>query len=366
MKKDNWEDSDFVDIDYKDTDLNTILNTDLDIIASEFSEAIQSYFYTYYHYFIHLNLEEDINVARPDDKKLKGLERLQLLNGTKGNYIDDYKSLVIKLHHFFELLIKLILEACDPCLVINPKTDKDYLSLVSYLTSASKDTAKIKNINSVEFSSALSRLCILFGAGSSYSYTIEAELETIARILTKNKNALDKLNNLRNRMIHRGKKTLSYKILDDYMTGEILPMLSDLFDDNDFFLKCEEIKGSINSVKKCVEKMIALGSRKDYRKIAVYKEIGRCIYYVSDNYYEQTAGENSLFDIDIKLDGKIKDGHLCPICGREALKLETDDIFNFEPYHKKYKYYNCSFCTFRAEKSIGDSFFRTQLIPDIS
>ena len=103
--------------------------------------------------------------------------------------------------------------------------------LLKNISLNSEDT---KNLKSVEFSEAIDRLKKLVENGIL--------TDEVAILFVSNYKLLKALNNLRNTIIHRGKRIMKYCELDDFFSQYVLPFVRDV-------LNCHYYRWHLNQLK---------------------------------------------------------------------------------------------------------------------
>ncbi|WP_225776352.1 hypothetical protein [Pseudomonas sp. Marseille-Q5115] len=135
------------------------------------------------------------------------------------SYAEAYAECIVHFQHFAELACKSFLRADHPLLsdVASAK-----VGVLHSLLHKKKLTADEEiQVKSIEFSEAMSRLKLLVETGKLKGYK---ELEFIS----DHYNTLVELNNLRNRIWHRGIFILEYKALDIFIGRFVLPFVRDV------------------------------------------------------------------------------------------------------------------------------------------
>ncbi|MBR1823370.1 MAG: hypothetical protein IJ779_03955 [Ruminococcus sp.] len=349
MAGNKWEKSDFRELSANDNEFFLFSPTLSDIFFYELLDALQDYFNTYSHYFLMLNYEEDIRSGKINDRRREDNEFLHM-------YVKDYGYIIIRIHHFFELVIKEILEKCDPCFVINPKNEKEYIKMICFLKGSGDNGDSIDDIFFAEFSDALNRLVYMENNKLIEKYCTDLNTREAATETVKYKQSLQKLNQLRNSLIHRGRKVLSYEAFDDFMIEELLPLIMSVansFKKMDFQDYIDLGLPLYGNIKGAINEMFELNKKTEsknfeyYGKIAAIKELCKGRYqldYEMENSYSSCESEE-------------KDYKECPCCGRKTLELVKHNLLN-TIYGTMYSFYRCKDCTFKLEESIYDDFFK--------
>lgn len=227
------------------------------------SIGLEEYFETYHRICIYLSRDE-----RDDKEKIN---RKVQKNGT--SYIKSYLNIAIHLQHFFELETKRLLEKEHVLFAVDDKRDPIILNkLLKNITLDGEDT---KNLRSIEFSEAIDRLKKLVENGIL--------TDEVAVLFVNNYKLLKALNNLRNTIIHRGKRIMQYCELDEFLSQYVLPFLKEV-------LNCRYYRWHLNQLKsKGVYDFICniidegKNSTISYSKVAFEKELARCNLIVYKN-----------------------------------------------------------------------------------
>lgn len=205
---------------------------------------------------------------------------------------------------------------------------EDRKNLIRQISLNSEDT---KNLKSVEFSEAIDRLKKLVENGIL--------TDEVAILFVSNYKLLKALNNLRNTIIHRGKRIMKYCELDDFFSQYVLPFVRDV-------LNCHYYRWHLNQLKSkgvydSICKIIDEGKKAtiSYSKIAFQKELARCNLFVyKSNIQKGKEKEENIKRIIARrlsphLDERyIKDAK-CPCCdnktifsGRDVIGFDIDEL----------------------------------------
>lgn len=283
-----------------------------------------------------------------------------------------YKSLyfttITHFQNFFELILKDFLRKIDELLAV--KWNEKFTSSL-YRKIKSKELCSDVFCQSIEFSEALKRLKIIQKENPK-----DDVIKKIEFLLVKeNDETLDFLNDLRNRIWHRGLYYLFYPKLDCFICGKILPLVKQVTD-LDWY---SENKEWIYKNLKCgVDPIASLINEIDnppvnYEKIALLKEMGRAAYHnpiiqIDDNcsILERGAKVNCNYEkmkfVNAKVEGACNELLLkvydCPVCGQNTfLKYELDDTsFDENDCYPHYipEKLKCETCSFEIRSNIED------------
>ena len=176
----------------------TFLENNHNVAFYSLSIGLEEYFETYHQVCVYLSEYE-----RDDKEKINYKAEK---NGI--GYIKSYLNIAIHIQHFFELETKRLLEKEHVLFAVDDKGDPIILNkLLKNISLNSEDT---KNLKSVEFSEAIDRLKKLVENGIL--------TDEVAILFVSNYKLLKALNNLRNTIIHRGKRIMKDCELDDFFS----------------------------------------------------------------------------------------------------------------------------------------------------
>lgn len=283
--------------------------------------ALRAYFSTYQQVSMNFFLfDEDGNPIEED-------------NEHQISYYTSCFETIIHLQHFFELVCKAFLRNEHPLLALESaqKTGIFYKLLNNEpITSDEHDDLK-----SVEFSKALERICTLS------SITKNKDNKTRYNIFSKWQTSLKYLNNLRNRLWHRGRFILRYPALDQFVGAFILPFVKEVislpeYSNLESTWKYKPLHCGIDPIDAIIN---SFHQKKDYDKheIAFLKELGNSAYknplwigsLFSDKdpivqqrneYVQRNVESDALVALPSR---KAKEILRCPVCGMLSL-LNTE------------------------------------------
>ncbi|WP_375089156.1 hypothetical protein ACDZ29_25565 [Peribacillus sp. RS7] len=229
------------------------------------------------------------------------------------SYYESYIETIVHFQHFFELIIKDILEKENPLLAVRA-VDKPVL-LHKLISKEDISDEEYNSLNSLEFSGALKTLCDLVNSGRIKNPAYQ--------VFSHNKGVLDALNNFRNRIWHRGRFILKYHALDEFICKHVIPLVLDIVEINDYkqfkplwsyksenILKINILLDLINEHKKKVP---------DHSKVALLKEIGRVQYNQNLLFNKKGEEEIKIFSELEEKNNFISEALQCPVCGSMSL-----------------------------------------------
>jgi len=241
------------------------------------------------------------------------------------SYIENCCEAILHFHHFVELIFKDILYREHPLLAVDASQKPEILHKL--LNNQKIEDREYENLKLLNFSIVLERIKELIDKKliNQSKYQFISDATTWLKIL----------NNLRNRITHRGTYILRYKSLD-YLFGKYaLPFLINIINLDEYqnrenfwkyekpFLKTDPIEEIIRTINK---------NKYDIYKIALLKEIGRAAY---TNPIKIVKGFGNILskddirrfelfaDTTLKIDN-IEDVKKCPVCGIKSLVLFYD------------------------------------------
>lgn len=231
---------------------------DLDIAFLSLRVAIKAYFSTY-------------NVIRnkfdPNDPELD-----KILEGNI-RFCEAYAETIVHFQHFFELIIKDILRREHPLLASRIYSHPTILYKI--LHNQPLTAEEEQKLQSVEFSDALKSLCELIKNKQIQGFQA-------LQFIVEHKDTLEELNNLRNRVWHRGAFFLSYTNLDTFIGKFVLPVVDatnnlSAYKAIGFLWKYNHTDCGIDPVES-IRLEYQRNQPPSVGKIALLKEIGRAAY----------------------------------------------------------------------------------------
>ncbi|WP_151735440.1 hypothetical protein [Paenibacillus tengchongensis] len=273
--------------------------------------ALKSYFETYS--VIH---RYSMSLTQP----FEGNNRKWELNAAEDlEYQEKYMQTIFHFHHFIELVTKDVLRMENPLYAMKINTD-DLETIKKIQTGEQlEDTT-----HSIEFTSAIKRVTSLKGIDPPLSLTELFNKEGVK------KNSLDVLNQLRNQAWHRGIYVLTYSELDQFIIGNILPLVYEIINTTQYkgildliFLYKKPLFGELD----IIQSLVRLSGEEDinYSKIAFYKAVGLvCLNYRKPHRTTRLHGVISTIKAEAMVSGSFHNAderRKCMVCGEESLIL---------------------------------------------
>lgn len=292
------------------------------------------------------------------DKERPAPEELRF--NTSLDYVESCVETVVHFQHFFELVIKeelrnkhelLASDAIDDALVLDD------------LLSGKAPKAEPK---SVEFSRAFGRYCALVQAG---------RIGNDLKMLCDKKEALSRLNTLRNRFWHRGVFVLWYDELDKFVAADLLPLVIKITSNTRFSNLRRRFPAGVGGLHPLTEIVKAAGSRIDLKRIAFFKELARASYAnpIVDESKEKIKYFKEQNDLErsravAAASAAHADGYgaaevrECPVCRTESLVVyedsESEDTGDQgEPLGKRWDFtyeIRCFCCGLSMDQALGN------------
>jgi len=330
--------------------------------------ALRSYFSTYQAmcYCLHgvVDLLEDV---KKEDLEKKQKET-DFLHSTE--YCALYGQTIVHFQHFAELVCKDFLRREHPLLAIT--LEGDPVLLLKLAKQQDVQPSDYENIITIEFTRALDRMIKLLNAG---------KLDASAACIKDAKPLLEALNQLRNRLLHRGTLVLRYRALDELVGAHLLPFVKKVtalpkYAGREGFWKHHELKCGVDPI----DTLIADWDRGEYNvlKVAMLKELGRAAYELPA--WGNTFGD--LLEADERRRGERlaaaelkervgSDVRECPVCGVKAFVQYEDfetgqDADGTAWAGPRYPYrYQCARCSLDIGNNLDNPSAYGLPIPDL-
>lgn len=330
-------------------------NGDQNLASFSLLSSLRSYFQTAQGLSYLLRRAETEGLSQDDFDKACG-----------SKYATDACDAITHFQHFLELYVKDILLEDNPLMVYDASRKPELLYDLIHGNPIPDE--KLERVTFIEFSEAIDRLKENLG-NFDHKYSF----------LSKYFDLMKKLNQLRNRIAHRGAFVIRYKALDELFCGYLLPFI-------------EEIKASTPDYTQTLEWGFNLHTKIDvykelvdeYKKASInikrvylLKLIAHCAYNNDIPYFEPTPANADPFDVLMTGSGyewlydekksiiaqramgeaEQRFGRVekCPICGCNSFVLENDYYETEEGADVPYVYdASCHHCGFHLETELLD------------
>lgn len=254
-------------------------------------------------------------------------------------YNQVYSKTIVYFQNFFELVIKDFLRMENEMLVLKIQ---DPILIYKLIEKEEVSEEELCGINTLEFNTAYNYFKKLVNTKRIHESGVLDFLTSEEVSLT-----LIKLNNLRNRIIHRGSYVLKYESLDILIARYILPIVKQIIQLDEYssynefcnfqniYLRIDPIDEMIDSVK---------GEEYDFSKLAYMKEIARASYsnplknekkvggWANFNKYYNDKVIARTMDIAL-FESKTDDAtdiRICPVCGQKTLVIYKEDDADYD------------------------------------
>ncbi|MDM5291718.1 hypothetical protein QUF81_00175 [Peribacillus simplex] len=273
-------------------------------------------------------------------------------------YIEAYTETILHFQHFIELVCKEILRKENELLVLN--IDHKHELFYRLLNKEVVEPSEFEGLRTKEFSATYQRLCALIDNNkldSRYNFLSNK----------KNKKVLEALNDLRNRIWHRGTFVMRYKSLDKFIGGYILPIINEIvslpeFNEMSYLWKYKSVQSGIDPIKELLSELAK--EKFDLGKVAFLKEIGRAAYSNPLNYKMKFFNTQIIESVTRTAEREVESFQTplydCPVCGIESLvtyeesdgEMEQDGSFSsYWTFSYAVKCHCCSFYISRELKN---------------
>jgi len=326
---------------------------ELDIALISLKIGFEAFYSTYQSVKRYLSIVE----TRPsqddfdlDDTEML-IERLHI-----SNYVKAYVETIFHFHHFIEVSIKEILRQAHPLLAST--ADRKHIILDKLLKKEEVTQTELEELYSLEYRYATERL---------YELIKERRIANHENMnfIISNKELLDQINKLRNRLVHRGTFVLRYPALDVLVGKHIFPFILKLLDlpiykSNKFQWQSKLLHCQIDPIQKIIYECKV--SKPNFSNLAFLKEMGRAAYknplmpkqkMVNDR-RKEVIEERAKKELGI--DNNAVDVIECPVCGANTLVRywdwspndETQEIFLL----------SCICCSFEINSELNKVSFK--------
>lgn len=246
-------------------------------------------------------------------------------------YIKNYSETITHFQHFFELVFKDILRTEHELLVLEIVNKHDLL--YKMLQNESVKEIELEGINTISFKVALDRLCALIDSNridKNYSF------------IKDNKREFESLNTLRNRIWHRGRFVMNYRVLDLYIGRYILPIVKQVanlpkYIDLNHYWKYKPLELELDPIDEII--IECTRDNPKYDKIAFLKELGRASYdnplsgvAFAHHFDEAIKVRSSLIAKNELVDSWEGEYRIidCPVCGVHSLVKYEESDFDYD------------------------------------
>jgi len=313
-----------------------------DVAFLALNSGLQAYFSTYqpFKFLLHIFApehvsKEDLEFYHPDA------------------YCERYFQVIVHFHQFAELLCKRFLREDHPLLA----TDN--------------------NANHLALHKALHKMVLPADEGNSIGFFRSLErLNTLVKkkmlknhdqlfFFVEHEKALIELNDLRNRILHRGRFILFYHELDKFICGQILPFINSVLNHNAYknamiLGKCNTLSCKINPIEYLMDE-----TKHNYKieRLALLKELGRAAFMNLHQGASNIDTPETIYEInDWQIRREAEKVALlsgapviekCPVCGldtlivcfadHEEIDSSSGQILGTQSFAQSIKCTNCTF-----------------------
>jgi len=342
-------------------------NDNINLALISLKIALKAYFSTYQTFKNRLYIFEPSGCSEDD-----------IDSWHSDNYCEAYLECIVHFQHFAELVLKEFLRKDNLLLTVRLTDDSKILHKIVHGQSL-KDEEEAK-LKSIEFKDTLNHITALI------NNNILEDYESLGFIV-KNHNALEALNWLRNRLLHRGLFILRYKALDKFVGAHILPFVSEVikhsvYSNYKLRWKYSDLNCTIDPIDEIISEF-KKGSKGDYNigKIAYLKELGRAAFenpIISHRVKPRQQPKDAWFNIkkkeraeriaSLEAEQEYFDVDICPVCGVNSLVIyEEKDHDDSEHINMNYYTYmvKCECCSFELNTELKNaSYYEISSIND--
>lgn len=331
---------------------------DRELALISLKTALKAYFSTYQAIKYNIIIFKPTFIIKPERIDLHHLD----------SYREVYAETIVHFQHFIELICKEILREDHELFAVDATNKPEVYHKL--LKGEIVNPLDFEQLKTIKFSDALDRLCKLIKAGRIGS--------TKYGFILKNRPMLDELNNLRNRIWHRGTYILRYPALDKLIGCYVLPFVKEVisldnFKDKESIWKYKKLDCSIDPIEVIIDEFNQ--GKYELKKIAILKELGRAAYenplsefsFALFDAKEETAKvkfdeefpEITEYDRTKMADVLNLEVKKCPVCGINTLlirKEETedyDDVGNTIKIWRFHEQIKCMCCSFSLQYDVG-------------
>lgn len=280
--------------------------------------AIKSYFKTY-QVASEKGVVKDMFIDEVDAFYEFSMERIDMFCDNT-DYQEVYLQCIFHFHHFFELLLKDVLASVHPKLAHKVKLDGDNSAIILDIL-LNKNPLDLTEDNTAEFMTSLNRVINLMKLN-------DGTIPIISKIVNDNKQTLVDLNQLRNRVWHKGVYLLRINELDQFISQNVLPLAIRClkfsnYNELESYWKYKEASLLLDPITEIIR---SGQGRIDYKRIAFFKACGLACYTMPawefdvDQVEERAhAIVNAIPDMDVVT---------CFVCNKKTLLVSTETDFD--------------------------------------
>lgn len=288
---------------------------------------------------------------------------------TPPRFLELSGETILHLHHFTELIIKDLLRQVHPLLPDVASTKP--VVLKKLLLGEALAPGEDATLKSIEFSEAWTRLHTLIDKKAYPDFQSFSFFKTHARMI-------DKLNELRNRLWHRGRHVLAYDSLDVFVCRHFVPFLLQLlaldrYRNTDHLWRYRPLACGFQPL----EHLARIADPYDIGAYSLAKELGRAAY---SNPLSDGGTWSAMFDHETVARAErsaaaaevgARDVQQCPVCGKNALvlydEIDNDGDPEGDGYNRAWRYtwqVECFCCSFSINHHLKEGREYGIAIPD--
>lgn len=332
-------------------------NHDLDIALISLVIGFEAYYSTYQSVKRFLNVVETRPNNTWDDDGFNGTDEkffdgIHILNYAKAetNFTKAYIKTIFHFHHFIEISIKEILRQEHELLA--SVAGRKHAILHKLLKGDKVTVDERGSLNSLASREATERITELINEQriknhENMKFIVEAKF-------------LKEIDELRNRLAHRGTFMLRYTDLDIFVGKNIFPFILKLLDlpiykGNKLQWQPKQLYCQIDPIQKIINECGV--SKPNFSKIAFLKEMGRAAYKnpllpkqkMRQDNRKEVMEERAKKELDI--DNNVADVIECPVCSANTLVRYWDINPNDET--QEISTLSCICCSFKIDSELN-------------
>jgi len=283
-------------------------------------------------------------------------------------YAESYAECIVHFQHFAELVCKHFLRL-DHVLLADVAVEK-YDILHKLLHRKKLDADDEAPVKSIEFSEALKRIKALVSKD-------QLKGSKGLKFFIKYNSALIELNNLRNRIWHRGLYTLDYPTLDVFIGEHILPFVAEVISHKEYkskehIWKYRPLECGADPFKEIINHFQS--ENYNLKKLCYLKELGRAAYSTERPFAlmkDNPTGFTKIFTkrkitraeriAEAEAKRNFHDVEACPVCGAKSLiiydQTEIEHDLDDEPIDSYNYVYSikCELCSLSLDSELGNA-----------